>query len=821
MKIRCTTTLLGVSAAAVTLAAVNCSYGQAGDEFATAGSIAANTPTPFSTVTATASADTPTDALCAGTYLNWIATQNDVWFKFTATEAGIAEFTTCDAASYDTSLAIYKTDCANLIACNGDATGGTGCQVYYSSCPNIACQAGDVFYARIGGYNGDTGAGNFTVNFQASSASCVGATGACNVAHGGLGCNNATCCTNVCTVNPLCCEVGWDSACVDLAVTTCGYYSCPAVAGAPANDCATAAIAISSSDSTVNFNSVGAGVDGPNHPGQCASGNDFFWNDIWYKVSPIANGTMGLSTCGTVGFDNKIAVYDMGTNPASFDFNGLAAALIGCIDDGASGTCYLTDGTTPYAAEMSVGVQLGHTYLIRLGSYVEMDEGAGELRVDMPEACSLPTPTGSEGEDCGLAINDGCNGDGGSIPVSGGAIIAGSFWADANTRDTDFYTINVASDTALTVNVNSNRLVTVLILSGDLSVAGCGSVTVLAEGSGTCPSVATWCMNAGTYHIFVADSSFSGNPCGNGVFNEYSLSVSTAPSACPITVSGGAAVNGTCSNAGPNSFSLNTDPNTVVNGIVACAYGNGAFPNCASGGTTANSYARVFPAGQLTGEISCINFGVYCVVRATNSAGTGCALYYSDVPLPAKIGIYRDLDGGTPRFKTADGGTDGGDLDPIVVQDVLVPGGVYRASLTLPEPVCVMDDTASNLVVVIDFPLVGGTGYSIRAGGNTAGPGSNTYCRLSCADAAGQFVLTESLGASFTAQWVVQLNGTNGVNCGAPSCPADFNNDGLRDGLDMTVILSNWGGSGGDVNGDGTTDGLDMTVLLSGWGACP
>jgi len=151
----------------------------------------------------------------------------------------------------------------------------------------------------------------------------------------------------------------------------------------------------------------------------------------------------------------------------------------------------------------------------------------------------------------------------------------------------------------------------------------------------------------------------------------------------------------------------------------------------------------------------------------------------------------------------------------------LVPGGVYRASLTLPEPVCVMDDTASNLVVVIDFPLVGGTGYSIRAGGNTAGPGSNTYCRLSCADAAGQFVLTESLGASFTAQWVVQLNGTNGVNCGAPSCPADFNNDGLRDGLDMTVILSNWGGSGGDVNGDGTTDGLDMTVLLSGWGACP
>ncbi|MSR28597.1 MAG: hypothetical protein EXS03_03350 [Phycisphaerales bacterium] len=54
-----------------------------------------------------------------------------------------------------------------------------------------------------------------------------------------------------------------------------------------------------------------------------------------------------------------------------------------------------------------------------------------------------------------------------------------------------------------------------------------------------------------------------------------------------------------------------------------------------------------------------------------------------------------------------------------------------------------------------------------------------------------------------------------------PPCPADFNGDQVRDGLDMTVILSNWGMAGGDVNGDGTTDGLDMTVLLSGWGACP
>jgi alpha-tubulin suppressor-like RCC1 family protein len=52
-------------------------------------------------------------------------------------------------------------------------------------------------------------------------------------------------------------------------------------------------------------------------------------------------------------------------------------------------------------------------------------------------------------------------------------------------------------------------------------------------------------------------------------------------------------------------------------------------------------------------------------------------------------------------------------------------------------------------------------------------------------------------------------------------CAGDFNNDGRRDGLDMTSLLSGWGTPNGDCNGDGTTDGSDMTLLLSGWGFCP
>ena len=53
------------------------------------------------------------------------------------------------------------------------------------------------------------------------------------------------------------------------------------------------------------------------------------------------------------------------------------------------------------------------------------------------------------------------------------------------------------------------------------------------------------------------------------------------------------------------------------------------------------------------------------------------------------------------------------------------------------------------------------------------------------------------------------------------SCPGDLNGDRLRNGSDLTTLLSGWGTSNGDCNGDGTTNGLDISFLLSGWGTCP
>ena len=62
-------------------------------------------------------------------------------------------------------------------------------------------------------------------NAIALCASCGGtATGSCFIAHEIPFCNNSACCNTVCTVDPFCCQSSWDSICVNEANSLC----CPA-----------------------------------------------------------------------------------------------------------------------------------------------------------------------------------------------------------------------------------------------------------------------------------------------------------------------------------------------------------------------------------------------------------------------------------------------------------------------------------------------------------------------------------------------------------------------------------------------------------------
>jgi hypothetical protein len=63
---------------------------------------------------------------------------------------------------------------------------------------------------------------------------------------------------------------------------------------------------------------------------------------------------------------------------------------------------------------------------------------------------------------------------------------------------------------------------------------------------------------------------------------------------------------------------------------------------------------------------------------------------------------------------------------------------------------------------------------------------------------------------------------TSDTVCG---CPADIDESGAVNSVDLAAVLSNWGSDGGkypraDVDGDGTVSSTDLAAVLSAWGPC-
>ena len=69
---------------------------------------------------------------------------------------------------------------------------------------------------------------------------------------------------------------------------------------------------------------------------------------------------------------------------------------------------------------------------------------------------------------------------------------------------------------------------------------------------------------------------------------------------------------------------------------------------------------------------------------------------------------------------------------------------------------------------------------------------------------------------------------SNGIPdiCEIDPCPGDINLNSVVDAVDLAMVLTSWGTSGGDypradVNQDGMVNGPDLGALLGGWGLCP
>lgn len=140
-------------------------------------------------------------------------------------------------------------------------------------------------------------------------------------------------------------------------------------------------------------------------------------------------------------------------------------------------------------------------------------------------ACGVPCPAGaeSEGEDCGLRLNNGCNLDSPQFTaVDFGETLCGISWADTNWRDTDWLQLDIDRPMRLCADFESDiQLALGLIEQTMPGSDDCADITgevneyVIAD---PCHPVRFEAVlpNAGTYWLIVLPLVHEGYPCDTG-----------------------------------------------------------------------------------------------------------------------------------------------------------------------------------------------------------------------------------------------------------------------------------------------------------------
>ncbi len=668
-----------------------------------------------------------------------------------------------------------------------------------------------------------------------------GAGGDCCVANPGTtGCLDPDCCTTVCGADAYCCQTEWDQICADEAAAMCascgaGQCTLPAFTQAEVELCG----------EDLNGGCNGGGVFEPTTTTNSIGGT--FWASTamrdtdWFGFEVIEGTEVTISLYSAIpsfcAFVDQAACTIVGTTSAG-TCPGVTTACLG------PGNYYVValpsmfaefpcGGAMPndYTLEISsvsctftppAGDNCAEAVVATLGSNafdntnantsfgdVTCGFGGASFSKDVfftftpavADSYTLETCTGSAPFDTGIEVWDGCpdaggvmlfcNDDGAGCPVFASFLIADLF-------DGFTYVIRV----------------------GGWNGATGATELIITQGAPQGPENDD-CANAGTASVGsnpfdTANSTTDGpNPTdpmcgafGGGFFNDVWFTF-TAPSTSQFLFS-------TCvagwdtridiyDSCGGLILACNDDADSG-----ACGLGSEAFLACTSGVTYTvriGGYgAGNFGSGSL--DISVVDGG------GGGGGGLSC-----DEPLDLVVGDNAfnragatvDLD----FIGFCDMGPFGSDANWNCIFYTFTPAesGHYIFST------CNLATHDTRLSITT---TCGDVTTAVACNDDGAGCASYTsimeadlVCDQSYSVAIGGYVATTPLGAG-----TLNVSVVGGSPC-APACAADFNGDGFRDGLDMTVILSNWGGAGGDCNGDGITDGLDMTVLLSGWGACP
>jgi hypothetical protein len=595
-----------------------------------------------------------------------------------------------------------------------------------------------------------------------------------------------------------------------------------------------------------------------------AFGDDAIYNSAFYRFTPVESGLFTVSTCNIADFDTRLAVME-GCSP----FDGVVA----CNDDGAG--CANFSSLIP-AVELVGGVE----YIIVVGGFSAADSGSGSIEITPFVPCDLGKANLVETETCGEDLNGGCNNPGGGLPsdpISLGDTVAGEFFADAGTRDTDWYLLTVTEGTEVSLSIRSNIDCFAAIVG-----TGCGGIigdiTV-----GECPATTSVCLAPGQYYIVALPSTFEGSPCGTAAGNAYTLEVTGVP--CDVS----APANDLCANAtvaveGANPFDNTFATTDVADGT--CGFNGEAFTNDVWFSFTAAatgdyiletcSGSAPFDTGIEVYDLCPEKGGT---LLACNDDGFGCAAFSSQLSLSLTEGVtYLIRVGG---WAGATGATE------LIISSGSLPGcgdpGSGDCCVANGTPFC-EDASCCSLICAADAfccetewdqvcanaAIAQCTGCQIDPPANddcvnaaVISDGSTPYstagatgATLACTKLgnpnifndiwfkytpSGDGEVTISLcGSSFDTKIAVFEGGCEGalIACNddtcalqsevsfTPTCGTDyyisvgaFGGTGFGSG---NVVITASGSCGTacptDLNGDGTTNGADLAALLSGWG---
>ncbi len=275
----------------------------------------------------------------------------------------------------------------------------------------------------------------------------------------------------------------------------------------PVNDNCAGAITLTvgtNGDCNPISGSVASATASPNT--SCGTGTPD--DDVWYKFV-VSSPTAIIDVLGGTGFDAVVEAF-VGT-----DCNALTS--IGCIDGSLSGELESIEAT---------GLTNGTTLWLRVYDYYSGVPTGTDFTICVFNPCAVTPPVGyvAETETCGTDANGGCNMVTPSYQdITCGQSVLGTFWADTNIRDTDWYRFTITTATTVTWTASGEMPFGIALVD----ISNCATPTILTNsgnlttGSGCTTVFVSLALNPGTYAAFVAPNDFNYYVCSGGLYNQY------------------------------------------------------------------------------------------------------------------------------------------------------------------------------------------------------------------------------------------------------------------------------------------------------------